>query len=109
MTQGQDKTARKGSLLRIDSGAYSDYYVSGFFAVLEDFDPDQEFQKFDKTAPKHEWGWKDLFVDHLIKGGFLRHIDHDTLYMGAYSFDLPEFKPHNTDKTSSSAPTAGGK
>lgn len=63
----------KGSLVRLESGEYSDYFVLGFFVALEDFDP-REYHKKDTGV--------DGLAATLIREGKLLEIKHTVIHYG---------------------------
>jgi len=82
------KTARRGSLLQVDIGCYSDYGVIGFFVVLRDFEPITELKAYLAANPKDETSYSfesDSFLMTLISKGLLLEVEHGTLYMGEYA------------------------
>jgi len=84
----QQKIAKAGKLICIDSGEYSNYYVIGFFVVLRDFDPIEELAEYKAALPeglKPSMFDKDRYLSGLLAKGLLLEIDAGTLHLGAYS------------------------
>lgn len=82
------KIAKRGSLLQVDEGCYSDYQVMGFFVVLRDFEPMAELREFLEANPKDETRHRfdnDAFLTALIAKGLLLEVEKGTLYLGEYS------------------------
>jgi len=80
--------AKKGKLLCLDCGEYSDYSVEGFFVVLEDFNPFDKLDEYLKEKPgqatRYEFEYRE-YLARLIADGLLLEIDYGTLYLGSYS------------------------
>lgn len=83
------RIAKAGRLLCVDSGAYSDYSVTGFFVVLRDFDPLAELQEFEAKPKAEEDEWRGFnehaFLASLLAKGLLLEVEYGTLYLGQYS------------------------
>lgn len=95
----ENKIAKAGKLLLMDSGDYSDYTVVGFFVVLKDFDPMKELEEYKAANPDkakdYEFG-EDAFLAVLLAKGYLMEVEHGNLYLGSYgcSRDV-RFTPSN--------------
>ena len=79
---------RKGRLLNITEGVYSDFGNIGFFVVLQDFDLDEVLETYLKDRPEQseEYAFESSeFVAYLIRQGLLLDVDYDGLYLGSYS------------------------
>jgi hypothetical protein len=79
--------AKRGSLLAITAGEFSDHYTLGFFVVLTDFDPAEQMAKY--LAENHEqigdYNFEESqFLRWLITKGLLLEIEHGELFLGAY-------------------------
>lgn len=86
--QDKPKMAKAGKLLCLDSGAYSDYSVHGFYVVLRDFDPIAELAQHLEAHPEQRESYHfehDSYVATLLAKGLLLEVEYGTLYLGAYS------------------------
>jgi len=84
----EPKIAKAGKLLCVDSGAYSDYIVSGFFVVLRDFDPHAELEAHLDANPAQREAYhfkEDSFLAALLAKGLLLEVGYGTLYLTGYS------------------------
>ena len=80
--------AKRGSLMAITAGEYSDHYTLGFFVVLRDFDPMAESAEYLAANPKQagDYGFKEgAFLASLIAKGLLLEIEYGEFFLGAYS------------------------
>lgn len=79
--------AKAGRLLLVDSGAYSSYGVTGFFVVLQDFDPLEKRDEFVAANPEQRAGYQfegGEFLAFLIKQGLVLEIPYDNLFLSDY-------------------------
>ncbi len=84
----EPKIAKAGKLLCVDSGAYSDYSVRGFFVVLRDFDPHAELAAHLDANPVQREAYhfeEDAFLAALLAKGLLLEVEYGTLYLTGYS------------------------
>lgn len=84
----EPKIAKAGKLLCVDSGAYSDYSVRGFFVVLRDFDPHAELAAHLDANPAQRESYRfeeDSFLAALLAKGLLLEVEYGTLYLTGYS------------------------
>lgn len=94
-----DHIAKKGSMILVESGAYSDYGVDGLFLVLLDFSPKLELAEYMRTvvAPPpipnalcadglyREDGFRhEAYIAHLIGKKLIREVEYDSLYVGGF-------------------------
>jgi len=89
-------TAKAGTLLCLDCGEYSDYYVIGFFVVLKDFDPLAEISEYIELNPEQKKDYNfdnGKFLAVMIAKGLLLEITYSTLFMGAYRCSEITFTP----------------
>ena len=97
MSNEQQKIAKAGKLLCVDSGEYSDYHVTGFFVVLRDFDPRAELDEYLCVNPEQRESYQfqqDGYLAVLLAKGLLMEVEYGTLYLGAYlSHDSFFFTP----------------
>jgi len=80
--------AKRGSLMKITAGQYSDHYTLGFFVVLRNFDPMAEIAEYLGANPKQAEDCsfaESEFLRSLIAKGLLLEIEHGELFLGAYS------------------------
>ena len=83
-----EKIAKAGKLLCVDSGAYSDYSVRGFFVVLRDFDPAAELESYldEHQEQRADYHFEeDGYLAALLAKGLLMEVDYGTLYLTGYS------------------------
>jgi len=81
------KTAKAGSLLRIESGEYSDYSVIGFFVVLREFDPAAELGIYYEAhhEQKEDYAFeRSAFLAFLLAKGLLLEIECGSLHTDSY-------------------------
>lgn len=79
--------AKRGSLMAITAGQYSDHYTLGFFVVLRDFDPIAESDEYLAQNPKQAEDYtfsESAFLRSLIAKGLLLEIEYGELFLGAY-------------------------
>lgn len=84
----QNRIAKAGKLLCIDSGEYSDYDVTGFFVVLRDFAPMEELEEYKAAHPEQSEPYsfeQSAFLAVLLAKGLLLEVEYGNLYLGAYS------------------------
>lgn len=84
----KQKIAKAGKLLCVDSGAYSEYSVRGFFVVLRDFDPAGELAAHLDANPEQRKDYcfqEDSFLAALLAKGLLLEVEYGTLYLTGYS------------------------
>lgn len=75
---------KKGSLVMISSGDYSDYQVNGLFRVLHDFDVAAALNGYKKSAdPATDQG----FIAHLAKS-MLIDEDYTEIHLEGYQRSL---------------------
>lgn len=88
--------AKAGTLLLIDHGAYSDYYVVGIFKVEKDFIPYNLLESYLVENPKNREDYyfeSDRFVNYLLSNGYIKETSYDNLYTGSYgSIDDIEYR-----------------
>lgn len=78
------RIAKKGELLMVDCGEYSDYCLIGFFVVLDDFDVHDELEKHKQCDSSERASSQDSFLSGLIKKGYLLEIQYSNMYLGSY-------------------------
>lgn len=70
---------KKGTVLCLETGEYSDYVVHGPFRVLRDFDQGQVVAQFKaQWTPPHEWRDEpdpDEFMGWLVSERYIEDID----------------------------------
>jgi hypothetical protein len=79
---------KAGRLLCVDSGAYSDYGVVGFFVVLQDFDPMAELALYLETKPEQRepYSFKaGAYLAALLAKALLMEVDYSTLHLCDYN------------------------
>ena len=84
----EQKIAKAGKLMCVDSGAYSDYQVRGFFVVLRDFDPHAELSTYLDANPEQQKDYhfkEDGFLAALLAKGLLMEVEYGTIYLTGYS------------------------
>lgn len=84
----EKRIALAGKLLCVDSGAYSDYCVTGFFVGLRDFDPMDELERHldDAKEQREPCCFKEgSFLARLLAKGLLMGIEYGTLHLGCDS------------------------
>jgi len=84
----ENSIVRKGRLLNITEGAYSDFGNIGFFVVLQDFDLDEVLETYLKDRPEQSEDYafgSSEFVAYLIRHGLLLDVDYDGIYLGSYN------------------------
>ena len=85
MINGEYLNLRKGEYIMASTGDYSDYYVTGIFVVLKDFNviealfniglPDSSLRAIDK-----DWYWKHDNLWHLLaKHDYVQEVAHKQL------------------------------
>ena len=85
MSKIKARVAKAGTLLCVDGGAYSDYSVTGFFVVLNDFQPYKELDLFFDSNPAQRGVYNfdgDMFLAALTAKGLLLEIHYATLHVG---------------------------
>ena len=77
----------QGRLVMIDSGAYSDQIIMGFFVILESFDLKKKLEEYLVIHPKErmEYAFQpDQFLATLLAQGLLLEITYDNIYLSGY-------------------------
>ncbi len=80
--------AKRGTLLAVTSGTYSDYNVMGFFVALQSFSPETQLSQYLDANPDQfeQYRFKeDQFLQHLINAGLLLEIQFGELHLTDYS------------------------
>jgi len=90
-------TAKAGTLLSVTEGCYSDFTLTGFFVVLQDFVPSEQFAAYLGAHPeekaRHQFN-PDKFLMRLIQSGLLLEVHSGELHMGSYGHvDDVRFRP----------------
>lgn len=80
--------AKAGTLMRIESGEYSDYGVIGFFVVLQTFEPMAEVSAYNSQNPNDTFGIEYFdnyaFLAYLLAKGLLLEIDASVFALTDY-------------------------
>lgn len=80
-----EEIIKADTLLKIDQGVYSDYYVVGFFRVIKDFNWKEELDSFVPIKDrKNVYINMDKFLNQLLSKGYLLELPHNTLHLGDY-------------------------
>ena len=80
-----EEIIKADTLLKIDQGVYSDYYVVGFFRVIKDFNWKEELDSFVPIKDrKNVYINMDKFLNQLLSKGYLLELPHNTLHLGNY-------------------------
>lgn len=80
-----EEIIKADTLLKIDQGVYSDYYVLGFFRVIKDFNWKEELDSFAPIKDrKNIYINMDKFLNQLLSKGYLLELPHNTLHLGDY-------------------------
>ena len=80
-----EEIIKADTLLKIDQGAYSDYYVVGFFRVIKDFNWKKELDSFVPIKDrKNVYINMDKFLNQLLSKDYLLELPHNTLHLGNY-------------------------
>ena len=77
-------TLQAGSLLQVDTGAYSDYSVMGFFVVLTGFDPLAKRDEWIAQHPSRKKAYafrENSFLVWLMSQGLLLEITCSVLHL----------------------------
>jgi hypothetical protein len=83
--------AKAGTLLCVDRGEYSNYEVTGFFVVLQDFNPRAEVGEFLAEHPNQKEDYhfnEDQFLAVLLAKGLLLEVKYGGLYLGSCVDDI---------------------
>ena len=86
------KWVRKGQIVILTEGEYSDYRVQGTFECLKDFHLPQVAEVFVAEKVKagvNKYEFDDHFFPWLVENGYAKAIDEVEIHMGYYG----EFKP----------------
>ena len=78
---------KKGELITIATGAYSDYSISGVFRVLADFNPQEQMEKFAAETPlEDDDTYRDLseFIAWISRSGLLEPLESREWHIGSY-------------------------
>lgn len=87
---------KKGQIVAITSGEFSDYCLRDHMRALRDFDPREEVERFkregDYLVQQHGWGThqhgaEERFMAWMTREGLLAPMDDETvveLYIGDY-------------------------
>ena len=80
-----EEIIKADTLLKIDQGVYSDYYVVGFFRVIKDFNWKKELDSFVPIKDrKNVYINMDKFLNQLISKDYLLELPYNTLHLGNY-------------------------
>lgn len=89
--------AKAGTLLSTSEGCYSDFSVTGFFVVLQDFSPAEQLSTFLAANPGQKGRYNfqtGAFSAYLLRQGLLLEVQYSELHMGDYhSADEVSFRP----------------
>lgn len=84
----EQKIAKAGKLVCVDSGDYSDKIVHGFFVALKDFEPDAELARHLEAHPGQREHYKfegESYLASLLAKGFLMEVSYGTIHLTGYS------------------------
>lgn len=62
---------KKGTIVAITSGEYSDYCLDGHVIALKDFDPQEQAREFKENNVIQEYRDRSAFLAYLIINGFV--------------------------------------
>ena len=80
-----EEIIKADTLLKIDKGEYSDYYLVGFFRVIKDFNWKEELDSFVPIKDKKNIYINiNKFLNQLLSKGYLLELPHNTLHLGDY-------------------------
>lgn len=90
MAIGAKAQFKKGEVVLVSSGEYSDYGIIALCEAVNDFDATELAAIFKAKTPEKKYFDQSDFGDWLIESGHLRKMKFAELYVGSYS----EIEPH---------------
>ena len=84
---------KKGTIIQIESGEYSDYQVHGIFTALVDFDVNKVLKEYKQFTGRHSPYPKYGFISYLVTNEFLDDMCYGILDLGSSSGIQISWKP----------------
>lgn len=93
MSKSEQRTGfKKGEIVVLTDGEYSDYRIEGIFRARVDFELAKICKEFVRDKPRvGEGGLKDQFFPWLVEKGYAEDLDTLELHLGGYRGFQPRF------------------
>jgi hypothetical protein len=87
---------KKGDMILVTEGQYSDQSTHGLFRALRDFTPQEAIAAFLSNHPQKNvrYGFRlDEITPTLAANGYVEEVDYTELWLGGYDTINPEIVP----------------